>query len=278
MEQRITIVLGLFIIVLLLMNINNLICFENFDQKMIVNKSYIETYLDYNKYLYQYIFNKNIPERKKNITNESVTLIDYYKKINSKVKELYGTKSCGFVYTYNKSASLIKGSMYLTEAGISFTYEDMNNNTNLFNTLENNISIVITCGEITHQFEKKQYDVDPITGVITVYIDQNSLQDFFVSNKQYIIYPCVSYEHIDNVILSTGDLSLQQAIVDTNVINSFIVFIGLLFSVLLIYNWKFIYNKISSFFEKKDKDTELSDSMPNNIYYIGGYDYKDYSE
>jgi len=284
MDQRITIVFAIIIIYLLFININNLVHFENFDQKNIMNKTYFDTYIDYNKKIYEYIFNKKIPERQKNNNiTATTTLTEYYEKINSKVNDLFETKKCGFKYNYYEEKSLVLGSMYITESSIEFTNGDINNNTGLYNSIDNNITIIISDGEINYQITKNKYTLDPTTGVITLYVDLNTFEsDFFNTNKQYVIYPCLPLEKLDNVsdVVNPegGDYGLKRAIVDNNINVSFSIFLITIACLVIIYNWKYLYSKVIGLFDKKIKDSESCESITPQLYYNGGYDFKDYSE
>ena len=284
MDQRVTIVIGLFIILLTFLNINNLVHFENFDQKKIINKTYFDTYIDYNKKIYEYIFNKKLPERHKNnnITT-SVSLSEYYEKINSKAKELFVTNNCGYKYNYYDKKSSLPGSMYITESSLEFTNDDVNNNTGLYNSIDNNITIVITDGIINYQINKNKYTLDPITGVITVDVDLNVFEpDFFTTEKQYTVYPCATLEHIDNISDIANpmgfDVFARRSIIDSNIKNTFWIFIGMTAFLIIIYNWKYLYSTTTGYFHKEKEDNESSELISTQLYYNGGYDFKDYSE
>jgi len=321
MDQNIILGIGLLIIILFFININNLAHFENFQSNTNkdINKTYFQSYNNYNKTIYEYITKKKIPNRTATYSNTNNTITDYYNKINKRVKELYISNNCGFRYKYFDDEVLNQGSMYLTESGIAFTVLDLNNNNGLISVIEDNITLVISDDIITHQIKKEEYNVDPIKGIITVFIKLTSFSDtFFSLGKEYILYPCLVKEHASNVdtptstftdtptsrltstptstsiptiglsssTSSTNETSTtidkysvqsQQFISYNNIDRTIGFFICSLFILLLILNWKYIYTLISKYLNKKRSVTNDLDSEPKKVY-IGGYDYKDYSE
>ena len=97
--------------------------------------------------------------------------------------------------------------------------------------------------------------------------------DFFTSEQKYIVNPC-SVDNNDN---------FYNLLIDNKVIFTFIMFIIFIVFILLVTNYKlvlsfftFIYNYI-----KKPKETTIDASKyegGKQIFYIGGYDYRDYSD
>ena len=288
MDQNIILGIGLLIIILFFININNLTHFENFqpNTNKDINKTYLESYIDINKTIFEYITKKKIPTRFKSNSGEigTLTITDYYNKINKRVKELYVSNNCGFIYKYYENEELKPGSMYLTESGIAFTILDLNNSNGLISIIDENNTLVLSDNIITHQIKKKEYNVDPIKGIITVFINPNSFGDtFFSLGKEYILYPCMIKEHASNVSTPSSLPKTIDEFIDYNNIGRTIgIFIFVFIMLLLIYNWKYIYAKVSGYFNKnkiKIEPNTLEDiySEPKKIY-IGGYDYKDYSE
>jgi hypothetical protein len=239
--------------------------------------TFIDTYFNYNKKIYEYIFNTKIPEKTQEISDiNPISIQKYYNNLNTGIKELFELNKCGFNYNFNENESSIPGSMYLTDTGISFTYFDINNKNTLYSTIEDSLTIVISDGIITHQFNKEELNLDPITGVITIIVstDLKMFNDFFKINKKYTIYPCSVLEHADNVY------TVETAIVDNNIHKSFGAFLGLFLFVTVVYNWKYFSVNIPIWYNNwfgKPKEVN-NDELIDNIYYIGGYDYKDYSE
>lgn len=293
MDQNIVSIIGIIIILLLFVNVNNIIMVknsENFESSDNTDKSLIDIYLDYNKKVYEYIIGESIPNRKKNILTNSkqITITEFFKKVSSRYNELFTLSKCGYLYNYYESASSVSGSMYLTDSGVAFTNLDKNDKDGLINTIDNNVTLVISDGDITLQLIKNDIHMDPLTNIITVSLDVNAIKDNFSTNKNYILYPCSTLEHNSNAPQiektsdpnsSKGENYIQQTIVDHRVNMTFYIYLGFLVLVIIIYNWKFLCNMILNLFSnKKNNVSETSDTEINNIYYVGGYDYKDYSE
>lgn len=302
MDEYIVSIIGIIIILLLFINVNNFTYinnYEKFESSSLsdINKNIIDIYLDNNKKIYEYIFNKKIRNRQKNISTSPQSITTYYEKIKSRVNEFFTQNNCGYVYNYYEMYSDIPGLMYIVDTKIIFSYKDKNNKEGLYDVLNKNDTFIISDGIITYQLKKEKVEVDPITNIITVYIDPKTFKADYNINIDYILYPCSTLEHINNTPSTTkvstpnnpltDDYNIKQVIVDNNVDKSFLIYLGLISSIMLIYNWKFIYNIISSFFYKNkdsnnksvDLDMEEEQSTDiNNIYYVGGYDYKDYSE
>lgn len=292
MDQNIVSIIGIIIILLLFVNTNNLVNInklENFkpNSTMDRNKSIIDYYLDYNKKIYGYIFKKQITDRNRNnvMDIQPLTVKEYYNKIESSFKELFALSKCGYVYNYYENQIVKPGAMYLVDDGIAIYDKDLNNKEGIFDAINNNLTLVISEGDITYQISKNNIIADPITNIITVFIEPKTFKGKFKVDTRYILYPCSTYEHIENAPTPInpnpigGDSSVNQSIIDTNVNNTFLIYIGLLFFIALVYNWKYFYNNIAHLFNKnKDSETESIDEEIKKIYYVGGYDYKDYSE
>ena len=292
MDQNIVSIIGIIIILLLFVNTNNLVNInklENFKSKstMDINRSIIDYYLDYNKKIYEYIFKKQIPDRTRNnvMDIQPLTVKEYYNKIESSFKEYFTLSKCGYVYNYHENQTVEPGAMYLVDDGIAIYNKDLNNKEGIFDAINNNLTLVISEGDITYQIAKNNIIADPITNIITVFIEPKTFKGKFKIDTRYILYPCSTYEHVENAPPPLkpnpigGDSSINQYIVDSNVNKTFFIYIGLLFLITFVYNWKYFYNSIAYFFNKnKNTETELIDDEIKKIYYVGGYDYKDYSE
>lgn len=284
MNETVTLTIGIITIFLIFVTFNNLARVENFKPDSNINKTYFETYLDYNKKVYEYVYNKKIPDNEKLTNPTPITLSKYYDNIKSNIKELLTNKNCGYIYNYYEDESSAPGSMYSTDSGLALTYEDLNKNNGLYTMLENSKTIVIYDGDISHQIIKQEINMDPITGVIT--IDIGDKLKMFKTNTKYILYPCATLEHIDNTPPSNissnpigGDYSIKQSIVDSNVHRTLGIFFGAMILIVVIYNWAFLFEQVKKIFGFSEKSKgESTDSELNNIYYIGGYDYRDYSE
>jgi hypothetical protein len=311
MDQYIVLIIGTIIILLFFVNINNFTYINNYEKfesgsLTNMNKNMIDIYLDNNKKIYEYIFNKKIINRQKNKSTQPQSMTAYYDKIKLRINELFTLNNCGYIYNYYETSNNIPGSMYIIDTKIIFSYQDKNNKDGLYDVLNKNDTLIISDGITTYQLIKEKVDIDPITNIITVYIDPKTFKEDYNINIDYILYPCSTLEHISNTPSTTpsitpsnapsipknplfGDYSIQQAIVDSNVNISFLIYLGLVFLIMVVYNWEFFYNVISNYFFKNknsknkfidsdlDLDEEYSIDM-NNIYYVGGYDYKDYSE
>lgn len=285
MNENIRILFGILIILLLYLNITNTVQknnFENFSSELDENKSIIDKYLEYNKKIYEYIFNTKIPDKINNSNNfKPVTITDYYNNINKTFREYYNdnktynNKECGYIYKYYDEESLLPGSMYLTDDEIIININDLNNN-NILSVIENNITFVIRNKLITYQYDIEYFDVDVSKNIIKIYIDQNKNDDsFFNPNNEYILYPCTSdvLEHIEN---TTNVNSIKTYIVNNNIGRTFIYFMLLFLTVFLIYNWQFYYYNLNEYLSRKGNIDSDKDSF--EYVYTGGYDYKDYSE
>jgi hypothetical protein len=283
MNENIRIIFGILIILLIYLNITNTVHknkFENFSTELDENKSILDKYLEYNKKIYEYIFNKKIPDKINTSNNfKPITFTDYYNNINKTIKEYYNENKsyneCGYVYKYYDEESLLPGSMYLTDDEIIININDLNNN-NIISVIENNITLVISNKLITYQYDIENFNVDVSKGIITIYIDQNKNDDsFFNTDNQYILYPCSSnvFEHIEN----TNTNFVKTYISNNNIGRTITYFLCLFFIVFLIYNWKFLYYTFNDYLSRKT-DTDINDDDELSYIYKGGYDYKDYSE
>jgi hypothetical protein len=279
MNENIRIIFGILIILLFYLNITNTVHknkYENFSSELDENKPLIDKYFEYNKKIYEYIFNKKIPDKINNSNNfKPITYTDYYNNINRTIKELYNHKDCGYVYKYYDEESLLPGSMYLSDDEIIININDLNNN-NILSVIENNTKLVISNKLVTYQYDIEDINVDASKGIIIIYIDQNKNDDsFFNTDNQYILYPCSSnvFEHVEN---TTNTNFIKTYISNNNIGRTFIYFILLFLIVFLIYNWKFFYYNFNDYLGKKT-DVDTSDDELSYIY-KGGYDYKDYSE
>jgi hypothetical protein len=279
MNENIRIIFGILIILLFYLNITNTVHknkYENFSSELDENKPLIDKYFEYNKKIYEYIFNKKIPDKINNSNNfKPITYTDYYNNINRTIKELYNHKDCGYVYKYYDEESLLPGSMYLSDDEIIININDLNNN-NILSVIENNTKLVISNKLVTYQYDIEDINVDASKGIIIIYIDQNKNDDsFFNTDNQYILYPCSSnvFEHVEN---TTNTNFVKTYISNNNIGRTFIYFILLFLIVFLIYNWKFFYYNFNDYLGKKT-DVDTSDDELSYIY-KGGYDYKDYSE
>ena len=289
MNESLIIIIGIITIFILFININNILYVENFKPNDDINNTLFDTYLNYNKKVYEYILGKNIPVRNKqpNTDNTSLSVTKIYNNINLDVKELFDTSKCGFTYNYYESKSALPGSMYLTDSGLAITYEDLNKNNRLFSVIESSITIVISDGIITHQIKKEEVNIDPVSGIITVFVDAKIYNNtYFKTNIKYTLYPCSVLEHISNppsnFVSPPTNNFVYQYLVDNNIYQTFWIFLGLFALIFVVYNWKYLYGLIQSKLSKqKKKDVVSEDDSDldiNNIYYVGGYDYRDYSE
>jgi hypothetical protein len=58
--------------------------------------------------------------------------------------------------------------------------------------------------------------------------------------------------------------------------NSLLIFIGLVIFALLIINYKAVIEFYKYYFSKAEFDNKIEGG--NHIFYVGGYDYRDYSD
>jgi hypothetical protein len=156
MDENIVSVIGIIIIFLIFITVNNLayvIKSENFKSNSTPeqNKTIIDTYLDYNKKVYEYIYKKNIPNRKKDYDAQPVTMDEYYNKVNTRFREFFTLDKCGYLYNYHNNEINEPGTMYLIESGIAINIKDKNNKDGIFDVINDNITLVISDGNITYQ-------------------------------------------------------------------------------------------------------------------------------
>ena len=243
------------------------------------NPTMIDNYLGMYKNIYEYVSNKKLPEKKKYIPDneqKNLTYVEsynrFYKNVSNTYNELFSGQ-CNYLYNYSSSKSISgNGKIYLSGNVLIINPTDYNKMDGISSKLSNTSSITITNGETLITYSISNYSIDADKNInVTV----NPVPSFN-SNTIYTLYPC-SNDSNDSSKL-TGNL-YYDIIVENNINNSFYVFIILTLIILIIINYKFIYNLLSGFFSSSKSDKVNKDEYSGGKkYYIGGYDYRDYSE
>jgi hypothetical protein len=256
------------------------------------NQSNIRNYFNVTKNI---VNNLNLPKKlEKNMLNETYdNSYNFYKKLVKKYNEYFGTITCNYIYTLYigsppiNNTNIYPGEMYLdTSNKLTLNRNDLNNMNGILSQLSTVSNIVLTSDNITKTININNFN---IINQNTVSINlENIPKDFFVSQKTYIIYPCLSDNSnspSNSHSISSGNLtassivefSPQKFIVDNNINNSFLYFFYFIIFLVIYMNWEYFYRIISNMFSSS-KVKEINPSTGGKIYYIGGYDYRDYSD
>jgi len=228
-------------------------------------------------------------------SDKSLTKI-YYEKFNQIKEKIYEymspsitkyfntAKTCGFVYLlYDDSSipsvvtqksnvyipALSQGQMYLSKdkSQLILHYADKLGFTGI-NIPLNESSILITNGFSKYQIGLKEFNTNlDKTGYFSVMVNLSRIpEDFFNATTTYILCDCDSLPK-DNIII------------ENQLWNSFLIFIGLIVLAILIINYKYVYEIIINFYfsNKSGNDGSKIDGG-KHIFYVGGYDYRDYSD
>lgn len=250
----------------------------------------IDNYFGMYKNIYEYVSDKKLPENKKYIpdtTQKDATYIEsynrFYKNVKNTFNELFSAQ-CNYLYNFSTAPSTSgNGNMYLKDKVLIINTTDYNKidgiNTKLYNTKP----IIISNGEKTDTYKITDYNIDTNKNINVTLESPVS----FDINRMYTLYPCSSgssgSDSAGGSIISSGYIESNKLaydiIVENNINNSFYVFIIVIVLILIMINSKVIFNYLSKFFSSSKSDKVNKDLYSGGKkYYIGGYDYRDYSE
>jgi hypothetical protein len=154
--------------------------------------------------------------------------------------------------------------MYLNGSVLTFNQTDINNIDGINAKLSTMSNITITDGITSTVVNITNYNISNNNINVTVSSPIN-----LKLNTIYTLYPCTQ----NSLVIP----SLYDVAVDNNIFSSILIFVWVVIGILVYLNWAYIYNFISSWFPSSNNNTSKS-SSGGKIYYIGGYDYRDYSE
>jgi len=250
------------------------------------NPTIVDNYLGMYKNIYEYVSNKKLPEKKKYIpdnTQKNATYIEsfnrFYKNVNNTFNELF-TGQCNYLYKFSLSSnspSSNNGNIYLNTNVLIINPTDYNKIDGISTKLSNNKSIIITDGERTETHNVSNYKIDDNKDIN---VTLNPIPSF-KPNVIYTLYPCTSEANksSESKETNTSPDIYTDIILENNINISFTIFIISIIVVLIIINWKFVYNLLSRLFSSSKSDKVNKDVYSGGKkYYIGGYDYRDYSE
>lgn len=202
--------------------------------------------------------------------------IERFNQIKKKVYEFFApsvsifntAKTCGFTYELVSGTSpLSQGEMYMNsnKSKLTLHYADKTGYTGVNIPLSQS-SIFMKDGVSKYQIVVSDFNSNSSKqGEFNVSINLSGIPDkFFNGTTTYIINEC-------------DDFNSQSFIMENQLWNSFLIFLALVVFALLVINYKAIIELFNSFFGKKvDNDNKIEGG--NHIFYVGGYDYRDYSD
>jgi len=207
--------------------------------------------------------------------------------ISTYIKTYFNTaKTCGFIYSLydnsnNKSnisssileskenmPSLSQGQMYISnnKSYLILHYADKLGFTGI-NIPLNESSILITNGFSKYQLGLSEFNsnLDKL-GYFSVKINLSGIpDDFFNTSSSYILCDCDS-------------LAKNNILIENQLWNSFLIFIAVIILTVLIINYKYVYGLIIYFYSNKSDNDDSKIDGGKRIFYVGGYDYRDYSD
>lgn len=231
----------------------------------------------------EYLMNNNkLIEQDKISKSQSVNkyeikpYIERFNQLKKKVYEFFApsvsifntAKTCGFTYELvSGSSPLSQGEMYMdsNKSKLTLHYADKTGYTGVNIPLSQS-TIFMKDGVSKYQIVVSDFNSNSSKqGEFNVSINLSGIPDkFFNGTTTYIINEC-------------DDINSQSFIMENQLWNSFLIFIGLVIFALLVINYKTIIELFNSFFGKKvDNDNKIEGG--NHIFYVGGYDYRDYSD
>jgi hypothetical protein len=156
---------------------------------------------------------------------------------------------------------------------------DINNVPGIISQLTSVSTITILYENNTQTINIENFNIENVN---LVSVTLSKIPDnFFSDGKTYVLYPCLNTTSSNN--LSSNDISpsstqsgnyLQQIIIDNQLYNGFLVFLLFIIFIVIYLNWGYLYNLYSTTFSSQLKNTDKHSG--GKIYYIGGYNYRDY--
>ncbi len=203
--------------------------------------------------------------------------VEKFNQIKQKIYEYMGpsvsifnnAKTCGFSYDLvDGSSPLSQGQMFMNSNKTELTlhYADKTGYTGVNIPLSKS-TIFIKDGVSKYQIGVNKFNSSPnLKGEFNIEISLSGIPDkFFNRFTTYIINECDDNDLSNNVIM------------ENQLWNSFLVFVALIIIALLIINYKTIIELFNYYYSNKaDSDNKIKGG--NHIFYVGGYDYRDYSE
>jgi len=200
-----------------------------------------------------------------------INYVEKFNQVKEKVYEYmtaYNTaKLCDFKYSLTNSTTLIKGQMNLTHNVLKLFYADLSGNVGININLASH-GLMIGDGSNVYYLTISKFDStsDP-NGYLSVNVDISGVPSTFLNNTSvYTLYPCSNQHDTTNLAL------------DSQLYFSCIIFVIFILIVGIVVNYKVVLNMIWP----KTKNTTES-LIPiheggKQQFYIGGYDYMDYSD
>ena len=188
--------------------------------------------------------------------------------------------------TTTPSAPTPRGFLSLTQIDktksyfLKFSVDDLNGNNGLIEILKNGNNLVIDNSVTLYSLPTSNYEIDSSNTYINIIVNLAQIPDvnsYFSINTTFTLFPCnYNIEKSPSVDNSQSDLNaLNQIIINENIYKTFLIFVAFIVIVMLIINIGPIYNYLSNI---KSPLKSPSISTGGNYYYLGGYDYRDYSE
>jgi hypothetical protein len=254
------------------------------NQEMLIKQKQLEAQLEEIKKEKGYIYNlQDTFKRTLNFGNSSyptktyterfnqikATINEYMSVITPSVSSLFNkAKTCGFSYKLigNNATNLLPGQMSMSEdkSKLTLHYADVTNLTGINIPLSGD-NIIITDGVSKYQIGINKFNSNVNnTGYFSLDIDISSIPDSFFNNSvTYILFEC------------DRNVSETSIILENQLMNSLYVFIGLVVFSILVINYQVLISGLGSLMGSNQKSIARGGK---NIFYVGGYDYRDYSD
>jgi len=221
------------------------------------------------------------------VSNTKETLKNSYKRvfgddkpINTKTKTyveqfmeyFYNTaKTCDFSYTILESTvrseNLTPGQMLYSNNQITIHYADANSSIGVNLILNNKYLTIQNTTSNKNYFTGIENISNDSYGNYVFTLNPSIDDSFFVAGNKYVIGPCIP---------DTEGNSTNK-VIDNQIVKSLIWFGIFIIIIILVINYKYITSYIYNWF-KKEKDIPDRYEGGKQIFYVGGYDYRDYSD
>jgi len=225
-----------------------------------------------------------------NINTTSKTYTEQFKQITNKVYEymsgmntpssilpkIFNTaKTCGFSYklvTGSTAPVLTQGQMYISEdkTTLLLHYADLAGLTGINIPLSGS-SLLITDGIKKYYIGINNFNSNVNnTGIFSLKVSLSGIPDGFLNSiSTYILFEC-------------DDNEIPGFIMENQLWNSLLVFLGLVLLTLIVIHYKIVLDVLiylkNSIFGSSAQSGNKNIEGGQNIFYIGGYDYRDYSD
>ena len=201
--------------------------------------------------------------------------------IISKITSLFHTaKTCGFAYSLYLPSETNVNSNYVPPLNNGQFFISNNNSTLIIHYADRtgatgiNLPLSKSTLLITDGVSKYQISVSNLN-------TQLDMTSYFTATIDISGIPKGFFNHVSTYILSECgvDSYTESLIMENNLWTSFLVFLGLIALALLIINYKYVYDIIIYvIYPPNAGNANKKHEGGKHIFYVGGYDYRDYSD